>query len=70
MAVAEAPVSGAEKRLFGIGLARVWTQAGKGMLKPHDIKIGGSNGRFTVVLSGDIKPGDQVVTDSKAPGAP
>jgi HlyD family secretion protein len=49
----------------GAGLGRVWTVAGKG-LKAHDLKLGGSNGRFTVVRSGDIKPGDQVVTDSKA----
>lgn len=54
----------------GSGLGRVWVQAGKGMLKPHDLKLGGSNGRFTVVRSGDVKPGDQVVTDSKSPGAP
>ena len=52
----------------GVGLGRVWTVAGKG-LKAHDLKLGGSNGRFTVVLSGDIKPGDQLVTDSKTPGA-
>jgi HlyD family secretion protein len=48
----------------GIGLGRVWTVAGN-RLKAHDLKLGGSNGRFTVVRSGDIKPGDQVVTDSK-----
>jgi HlyD family secretion protein len=51
----------------GTGLGRVWTVAGKG-LKAHDLRLGGSNGRFTVMLSGDIKPGDQVVTDSKAAG--
>lgn len=49
----------------GIGLGRVWTVAGKG-LKAHALKLGGSNGRLTVVRSGDIKPGDQVVTDSKS----
>ena len=53
----------------GSGLGRVWTEAGKGMLKPHDLKLGGSNGRFTVMLSGDVKPGDKLVTDSKTPGA-
>jgi HlyD family secretion protein len=54
---------------IGIGLGRVWTEAGSGMLKPHDLKLGGSNGRFTVMLSGDVKPGDKLVTDSKTPGA-
>jgi HlyD family secretion protein len=51
----------------GTGLGRVWTVAGT-RLKAHDLKLGGSNGRFTVMRSGDIKPGDQVVTDSKAAG--
>ncbi|MDE2184045.1 MAG: efflux RND transporter periplasmic adaptor subunit [Alphaproteobacteria bacterium] len=46
------------------GLARVWTKSGKS-LKPHDLKLGGSNGLLTVVLKGDLKPGDQVVTDTK-----
>ena len=53
----------------GTGLGRVWTEAGKGMLKAHDLKLGGTNGRFTVVLSGDVKPGDKLVTDSKTLGA-
>jgi HlyD family secretion protein len=48
----------------GVALGRVWTLVGKSKLKAHDLKLGGSNGRFTIVRSGDIKPGDQVVTDS------
>ena len=52
----------------GVGRGRVWTLLGKSMLKPHDLKLGGTNGLFTVVLGGDLKPGDKVVTDSKMPG--
>lgn len=51
----------------GSGFGRVWTVDGK-TLKPHDLTLGGSNGRFTVVKSGDLKPGDKVVTDSQAAG--
>ncbi len=50
----------------GAGRGRVWTASGKGVLTAHDLKLGGSNGRFTVVLAGDVKPGDRLVTDSKA----
>ena len=53
----------------GTGLGRVWTESGGGRLKAHDLTLGGSNGRFTVALSGDVAPGDKLVTDSKAPGA-
>jgi HlyD family secretion protein len=63
-------VKAAPPAKMGVGLARVWTESGKDMLKAHDIKIGGSNERLTVMLSGDIKPGDKLVTDSKTPGAP
>jgi HlyD family secretion protein len=61
----DAIVKSAPAAQTGTGLGRVWTVAGK-KLKVHDLKLGGSNGRYTVVLSGDIQPGDQVVTDSKA----
>jgi HlyD family secretion protein len=63
-------VKAAPPAKMAIGLARVWTESGKDMLKAHDIKIGGSNERLTVMLSGDVKPGDKLVTDSKTPGAP
>jgi len=53
----------------GVGLGRVWTLS-RGKLTPHDLKIGGTNGQLTQVLSGDIKPGDPVVTDSKMPAMP
>ena len=51
----------------GPGLGRVWTLDG-GKLKPHDLKLGGSDGHSTQVLSGDLKPGEKVITDSKLPG--
>jgi HlyD family secretion protein len=45
---------------------RVWTVNGK-TLKAHDLKIGPSDGRNTQILSGDLKAGDKVVTDTKTP---
>jgi HlyD family secretion protein len=45
---------------------RVWTEDGK-TLKPHDLKLGLTDGRHTQILSGDLKAGDQVVTDIKTP---
>jgi HlyD family secretion protein len=45
---------------------RVWTEDGK-TLKPHDLKLGPTDGRRTQILGGDLKVGDAVVTDLKAP---
>jgi HlyD family secretion protein len=45
---------------------RVWTEDGK-TLKPHDLKLGPTDGRRTQILDGDLKVGDSVVTDIKAP---
>ena len=55
--------------LNGISAGRVWTEDGK-TLKPHDIKLGPTDGRSTQVLSGDLKVGQAVVTDlaDKKPG--
>jgi HlyD family secretion protein len=59
--------------LNGVNAARVWTQNGK-TLKAHDLKLGATDGRSTQVLSGDLKAGDEVVTDladkpAKPPGS-
>lgn len=51
----------------GMGQGRVWTLE-NGRLKPHDIHFGGSDGHFTQMLKGDLKPGDKVISDSKIPG--
>jgi len=51
----------------GAGQGRVWTLDGK-KLKPHDLKLGGTDGHFTQVVKGDVKLGDQVITDAKMPG--
>jgi HlyD family secretion protein len=54
-------------RKFG----RVWIlAAGKPMVR--DLVLGGTDGKVTEVLSGDIHPGDAVITDivSKRPAAP
>jgi len=48
----------------GVTWGRVWTQNGDA-LKPHDIRLGATDGRSTVVLSGDLKPGDAAVTEIK-----
>ncbi len=45
---------------------RVWVEDGR-TLKPHDLKLGPTDGRSTQVLSGDLKAGDKVVTDIKQP---
>jgi len=51
----------------GVSLGRVWTVE-NGKLKPHDLKLGGTDGHSTQVLRGDLKPGDKVITDSKTAG--
>ncbi|HEX4157491.1 MAG TPA: efflux RND transporter periplasmic adaptor subunit [Rhizomicrobium sp.] len=48
--------------LNGMNGGRVWTENGK-TLKPHDIRLGATDGHLTQVLTGDLKPGDEVVTD-------
>lgn len=53
----------------GAGLGRVWTED-KGKLKPHDLKLGGTDGHSTQVLKGDLEPGQKVITDTKTPGTP
>jgi HlyD family secretion protein len=53
----------------GVGLGRVWSSE-NGKLKPHDLKLGGTDGHSTQVIQGDLKPGDKVITDSKLPGTP
>lgn len=52
----------APPQLNGINAARVWTVSGK-TLKPHDLRLGATDGRETQILEGDLKPGDEVVTD-------
>jgi len=54
----------------GVNAGRVWTEDGAS-LKPHDIRLGPSDGRSTQILSGDLKPGDAVVTElaDKKPGS-
>ena len=49
------------------GTGRVWTFE-NGRRKPHDLKLGGSDGHSTQMLQGDLKSGDKVITDSKLPG--
>jgi HlyD family secretion protein len=46
----------------GVTWGRVWTKDGAS-LKPHDIRLGATDGKMTVILSGDLKPGDAVVTE-------
>jgi HlyD family secretion protein len=46
----------------GINAGRVWVQEGK-TLKPHDVKLGPTDGHSTQIVSGDLKVGTEVVTD-------
>jgi HlyD family secretion protein len=48
--------------LNGINAGRVWTIDGK-TLKPHDLRLGASDGRQSQILEGDLKPGQEVVVD-------
>ncbi len=48
--------------LPGVTWGRVWTQDGR-TLKAHDIRLGATDGRSTVILAGDLKPGDAAITD-------
>jgi HlyD family secretion protein len=48
------------------GQGRVWT-LDRGSLKPHDLKLGATDGHVTQVVKGDITAGDEVVTDVKTP---
>jgi len=59
--------------LNGVNAGRVWVMK-DGKLAPHDLTLGASDGHSTQVLSGDLKAGDQVVTDladkpAKTPGS-
>jgi HlyD family secretion protein len=45
---------------------RVWVMDGR-MPVPRDLKIGRSDGRNTEVISGDLKPGEQIITDIANP---
>lgn len=59
--------------LNGVNAGRVWTEDSK-TLKPHDLRLGPTDGRFTQVLIGDLKVGQEIVTDladkpQKPPGS-
>ena len=66
----KAAAPAAPPALNGINAGRVWILDGK-KLVPHDIRLGATDGHASQVLSGDLKPGEDVVTDfAKAPGQP
>ncbi|MEJ1967888.1 MAG: efflux RND transporter periplasmic adaptor subunit [Rhizomicrobium sp.] len=50
----------------GINWGRVWVPDGR-KLTAHDVKLGATDARMTAVLSGDLKDGDLVVTDTAGP---
>lgn len=60
---------GAPPAPVGPNLGRVWSQRGS-RLVPHDLKLGGSDGRSTEVVAGDLRPGDVVITDTRTAAAP
>jgi HlyD family secretion protein len=53
----------------GINAGRVWIEDGK-TLKPHDVKLGATNGQLTQMVEGDLKAGESIVTEltDKKPG--
>ena len=66
----KAAAPAAPPALNGINAGRVWILDGK-KLVPHDIRLGATDGHASQVLTGDLKPGEDVVTDfAKAPGQP
>ena len=44
--------------------SKVWLQAGGQQIKPVSIKTGLSDGNFTEIREGEIKEGDEVITDT------
>ncbi|MBV9539879.1 MAG: efflux RND transporter periplasmic adaptor subunit, partial [Alphaproteobacteria bacterium] len=48
----------------GITWGRVWIRDGDNIV-PHDIRLGATDGRSSVVVGGDVKPGDEAVTEIK-----
>jgi HlyD family secretion protein len=50
----------------GVNWGRVWV-SNDGKLVPHDVKLGPTDGRVTVMLSGDLKPGDTIIVDQQRP---
>jgi HlyD family secretion protein len=46
----------------GARLFRVYTVGEKNVPKPHEVTIGIANTRFTEMVTGDIKPGDALIT--------
>ena len=65
LAVAPPPPAHKNGELTG----RVWIKTATG-IEPRDLQTGRTDGRMTEVLSGNLRRGDQVVTDIAAPGAP
>jgi HlyD family secretion protein len=48
----------------GVAWGRVWSLEGRELVA-HEVRLGPSDGRQTAILSGDLKPGDQVVVGTK-----
>jgi HlyD family secretion protein len=65
----KAAAPAAPETMNGINAGRVWVQDGK-TLKPHDVKLGATNGVMTQMVEGDLKTGQSVVTElaDKKPG--
>jgi HlyD family secretion protein len=46
----------------GVVWGRVWIKSGRTIV-PRDLRLGATDGRFTVILKSDLKAGDEVVTE-------
>ena len=53
---------GREERRVGRREQKVYLLTASGSLTPVDVKTGISDGRFTAILEGALKPGDTIVT--------
>ncbi len=51
-----------------VGRGRVWILDSKGKLKPVFVRTGMNDGKYTEILSGEIKDGDQIVMGADASG--
>jgi HlyD family secretion protein len=50
----------------GTAWGRLWVVSGR-TLAPHDVKLGASDGKRTVILGGDLKEGDAVIVEAQHP---
>jgi HlyD family secretion protein len=58
---AAAALEGGKRAQGGKGMQTVYLLAGKNEIKPAKVRTGISDGKFTAILEGDVRPGDKIV---------